>query len=119
MHHLYRQEKFLNMKIINPKSSEIDWELLIEDENERNLTKKVYENIDNIENYKKNHPNIPEKIYKKAESILKYGLKDKYLICGKTDIFEELYVSDNMTHIVFIVCGLLFFYGKMIIENYL
>ena len=119
MYHLFRQEQFLNMQFYIPKSNEIDWELLVEDENERNLIKNVYENIDNIEDYKVNHPNIPEKIYRKAESILKYGIKDKYLICEKSDIFEELFASNNMNHIIFIVCGLLFFYGKIFIENYL
>lgn len=119
MYHLFRQEKFLNMQFYIPKSNEIDWELLIEDENERNLTKKVYENINNIEDYRRNHPNISEKIYKKAESISKYGIKDKYLIHEKPDIFEELFASDNMNHVIFIVYGLLFFYGKIFIENYL
>ena len=119
MYHLFRQEQFLNMQFYIPKSNEIDWELLIEDENERNLTKKVYENINNIEDYRRNHPNISEKIYKKAELISKYGIKDKYLIHKKPDIFEELFASDNMNHVIFIVCGLLFFYGKIFIENYL
>jgi hypothetical protein len=119
MYHLFRQEKFLNIKYYIPKSDEIDWELFIKDENERNLIKEIYENINYIEDYKSKHPDIPEKIYKKAESILKYGVKDKYLICEKPDIFEELFSSDNMTHVIFIACGLLFFYGKIFIENYL
>jgi hypothetical protein len=119
MYHLLRQNKFFNMSVYIPKSDEIDWDLLIFDENERNLTKDVYENIEFIEDYKANHPDIPEKIYKKAESILQYGVKDKYLIYEKPDIFEELFASDNMTHVIFIACGLLFFYGKIFIDNYL
>jgi hypothetical protein len=107
------------MNFYIPKSDEIDWEYMIQDENERNLTKEVYENIDCIEDYRVNHPDISEKIYKKAEFILKYGVKDKYLINEKKSVFEELYASDNMTHVIFIACGLIFFYGKMIIEYYL
>lgn len=119
MHYSFHKERFLNMKYYIPKSDEIDWDLLIFDENERELTREVYENIDKIEDYKANHPDIPEKIYKKAESILQYGVKDKYLIYEKPDIFEELFASDNMTHVIFIACGLLFFYGKIFIDNYL
>jgi hypothetical protein len=107
------------MKLYIPKSDEIDWELLIEDVHERNLTKNVYENIDFIEDYKANNPDIPEKIYKKIESILKYGVKDKYLIYDKPCVLEELYDSDNITHVIFIACGLLFFYGKIFIDYYL
>ena len=35
------------------------------------------------------------------------------------DNFEELYASNNITPVICIACGLLFFYGKMIIEYYL
>jgi hypothetical protein len=116
MFRYYYQEKLTNMPVYIPKSDEIDWEMFIQDENERELTKEVYENIDE---YRENHPDIPEKIYKKAQSISKWGVKDKYLICEKPCIFEELYASDNITPVICIACGLLFFYGKMIIEYYL
>ena len=119
MFRYYHQEKLTNIAIYIPESDEIDWEMFIEDENERELTREVYENIDKIEEYRANHPDIPEKIYKKAESISKYGVKDKYLLCEKPCILDELYASDNMTSITFIACSLLFFYGKMIIEYYL
>ena len=109
----YHQEKLVNMPIYIPESDEIDWEMLIHDENDRELTREVYENIEKIDEYRANHPEIPEKIYKKAQSISKWGVKDKYLLCEKPCILDELYASDNMIHIVFIVCGLLFFYGKM------
>ena len=108
----YHQEKLANMSIYIPESDEIDWEMFIEDENDRELTREVYENIKKIDEYRENYPDIPEKIYKKAESISKYG----YI---KPCIFEELYASDNMAPVIFIACGLLFFYGKMIIEYYL
>jgi hypothetical protein len=116
MYHLFRQDKFLNMPLYIPKSDEIDWELLILDENDRNLTKEVYENIDYIEKYKVNHPNIPDNIYKKAQSILKYGVQNKYLIYEKPSIIDELFESEDMTSITFIACGLLFFYGKIFLE---
>jgi hypothetical protein len=90
----------------NPsESDEIDWEMFIEDENERELTREVYKNI-------ANHPDIPDKIYKKAEFMSKY----EYI---KPCVLDELYASDNMTPVICIACGLLFFYGKMIIEYYL
>jgi hypothetical protein len=107
------------MPIYIPESDEIDWEMFIQDKNDRELTREVYENMDKIDEYRENHPDIPEKIYKKAQSISKYGVKDKYLIYEKPCILDELYASDNMTHIICIACGLLFFYGKMIIEYYL
>lgn len=118
MFRYYKQEKLTNMPIYIPESDEIDWEMFIQDKNERELTKEVYENIDKIDKYRKNHPDIPDKIYKNAESILKHGVKDKYLIFEKPSIIDELYASDNMTSITFIAFGLLFFYGKMIIEYY-
>ena len=117
MHYSFNKERFLNMKYYIPKSDEIDWEMLINDENERELTREVYENINQIDEYRKNHPDIPEKIYLKVKSISKNGVKDKYLLCEKPCIFEELYASDNMTHVIFIACGLLFFYGKMFFFN--
>ena len=101
------------MSIYIPESDEIDWEMFIQDDNERELTKKVYENIDKIDEYRENHPEIPEKIYKKAEFISKNGVNDKYIICGKPCILDDLYSSNNMIHVIFIVCGLLFFYGKL------
>ncbi len=107
------------MSIYIPESDEIDWEMFIQDENDRELTREVYENMDKIDEYRENHPEIPEKIYKKVQSISKYGVKDKYLICEKPFIIDEIYASDNMTHVTFIACSLLFFYGKMIIEYYL
>ena len=55
-----------------------------------------------------NDPDIPEK----AQSISKWG----YV---KPCILDELYASDNITPVICIACGLLFFYGKMIIEYYL
>jgi len=119
MFRYYHQEKLVNMPIYIPESDEIDWEMFIQDENERELTREVYENIDKIDEYRENRPDIPEKIYKKAESISKNGIKDKYLICEKPCILDEIYASDNMTSITFIACSLLFFYGKMIIEYYL
>ena len=118
MFRYYYQENLSNMKIYIPKSDEIDWEMLIEDENERNLTKEVYENMDHIEDYMDNHQDIPENIYKKALNIYKYGVKDKYLIYDKPCIFEELYASDNMIHVIFIACGLMFFYGRIIFNYY-
>ena len=118
MFRYYHQEKLVNMPIYIPESDEIDWEMFIQDENERELTREVYENIGKIDEYMANHPEIPEKIYKKAQSISKYGVKDKYLICEKPSIIDEIYASDNMTHVTFIACSLLFFYGKMIIEYY-
>jgi len=39
--------------------------------------------------------------------------------CIKKCVFEELYASDNISHVIFIACGLLFFYGKIFIDNYL
>lgn len=119
MFRYYHQEKLTNMSVYIPKSDEIDWEMFIQDDNDRELTREVYENMDKIDEYMANHPDIPEKIYKKAQSISKYGVKDKYLICEKPCIFEELYESDNITPVICIACGLLFFYGKMIIEYYL
>ena len=101
------------MPIYIPESDEIDWEMFIHDENERELTREVYENIDKIDEYRENHPDIPEKIYKKVEFISKNGVKDKYLICEKPCVLEELFASDNMTHVLFIACGLIFFYGKL------
>jgi hypothetical protein len=118
MFRYYYQEKITNMPIYIPESNEIDWEMFIQDENDRELTKEVYKNINHIEDYKVNHPDIPDKIYKKAESISKYGIKDKYLIYEKPFIFEELFAPDNMTLVICIACGLLFFYGKIIIEYY-
>ena len=97
------------MPIYIPESDEIDWEMFIQDKNDRELTREVYENMEN-------HPDIPEKIYKKAQSISKYGVQNN---CEKPCIFEELYASDNITPVICIACGLLFFYGKMIIEYYL
>jgi len=119
MFRYYHQEKLVNMPIYIPESDEIDWEMFIQDENERELTREVYENMGKIDEYRENHPDIPEKIYKKAQSISKWGVKDKYLICEKPCIIDEIYASDNMTHVTFIACSLLFFYGKMIIEYYL
>ena len=116
MYHLFRQDKFLNMHVYIPKSYEIDWELLISDENERRLTKEVYENINNIEDYRVTHPNIPDKIYKKIWSISKYGVQNKYLKYEKLSIIDELFESEDMTSITFIACGLLFFYGKNFLE---
>ncbi len=86
------------MPIYILESDEIDWEMFIQDENDR-------ENM-------ANHPDIP----KKAQSISKYGVQNN---CEKPCIFEELYASDNITPVICIACGLLFFYGKMIIEYYL
>jgi len=94
----YYQETLTNMPIYIPESDEIDWEMFIQDENDR-------ENM-------ANHPDIP----KKAQSISKYGVQNN---CEKPCIFEELYASDNITPVICIACGLLFFYGKMIIEYYL
>jgi hypothetical protein len=119
MFRYYHQEKLVNMPIYIPESDEIDWEMFIQDENERELTREVYENISKIDEYRVNHPEIPEKIYKKAQSISKWGVKDKYLIYEKPCILDEIYASDNMTSITFIACSLLYFYGKMIIEYYL
>jgi len=119
MFRYYHQEKLVNMPIYIPESDEINWEMFIEDENERKLTREVYENINKIDKYRENHRDIPEKIYKKAESISKHGVNYKYIICGKPCILDELYASDNITPVIFIACGLLFFYGKMIIEYYL
>jgi hypothetical protein len=116
MFRYYHQEKLTNMSVYIPESDEIDWEMFIQDENERELTREVYENIGKIDEYRENHPDIPEKIYKKAQSISKWGVKDKYLICEKPCIIDEIYASDNMTHVTFIACSLLFFYGKMILE---
>lgn len=111
--------RYYYQEIYIPKSDEIDWEMFIQDENDRELTRKVYENIGKIDEYRVNHPDIPEKIYRKAESISKHGVIDKYIICVKPCILDELYASDNMTPVICIACGLLFFYGKMIIEYYL
>jgi hypothetical protein len=119
MYHLFRQDKFLNMPIYILKSDEIDWELLIPDENERNLTKEAYENLNNIEDYKINNPNIPDKIYKKAQSIHKYGVQNKYLKYEQPSIIDELFESNDMTCIIFIACGVMFFYGKILLEYYL
>ena len=83
-----------------PKSDEIDWEMFIQDENDR-------ENIGKIDEYRENHPDIPQK----AQSISKYGHV-------KPCILDELYASDNMTHVICIACGLLFFYGKIFLEYY-
>jgi cAMP phosphodiesterase len=116
MYHLFRQDKFLNMPLYIPKSDEIDWELLILDENDRQLTKEVYENINNIENYRLTHPNIPDNIYKKAMSISKCGVQNKYLKYEKPSIIDELFKSEDMTSITFVACGLLFFYGKILLE---
>ena len=113
MFRYYHQEKLVNMPIYIPESDEIDWEMFIEDENERKLTREVYENIKKIDEYRESHPDIPEKIYKKAEFISKNGVNYKYIICGKPCILDELYASDNIIHVIFIVCGLIFFYGKL------
>ncbi len=99
------------MPIYIPESDEIDWEMFIQDENERELTREVYENIDKIDKYRENHPEIPQK----AQSISKYGVQNKY---EKPSIIDEIYASDNMTHVTFIACSLLFFYGKMFLEYY-
>lgn len=101
------------MSFYIPESDEIDWEMFIQDDNDRELTREVYENIDHIDEYRVNHPDIPEKIYRKAESISKNGVKDKYLIGEKPCVLEELFASDNMIHVLFIACGLIFFYGKI------
>ena len=116
MFRYYYQETLTNMPIYIPESDEIDWEMFIQDENDRELTREVYENIDHIDEYRANHPDIPEKIYKKAQSISKYGVQNN---CEKPCILDELYASDNITPVICIACGLLFFYGKMIIEYYL
>lgn len=116
MYHLFRQYKFLNMPVYIPKSDEIDWELLILDENERQLTKEVYENINNIEDFKLSHLNIPDKVYKKAYSINTCGVQNKYLKYEHPSIIDELFKSEDMTSITFIACGLLFFYGKIFLE---
>jgi len=100
--------RYYYQEIYIPESDEIDWEMFIQDENDRELTKEVYENIGKIDEYRENHPDIPQK----AQSISKYG----YV---KPCILDELYASDNMTPVICIVFGLLFFYGKMIIEYYL
>ena len=50
--------------------------------------------------------------------FLSIFLTPKYLICEKPSIIEEIYASDNMTHVTFIACSLLFFYGKMFLEYY-
>jgi len=42
------------MSIYIPESDEIDWEMFILDENERELTRKLYENINQIDEYRKN-----------------------------------------------------------------
>jgi len=42
------------MSIYIPESDEIDWEMFILDENERELTRKFYENINQIDEYRKN-----------------------------------------------------------------
>ena len=117
MFRYYYQEKLTNMPIYIPESDEIDWEMFIEDEHERELTREVYENINQIDEYRKNHPDIPEKIYLKVKSISKNGVKDKYLLCEKPCVLDELFASDNMIHVIFIACGLLFFYGKMFFFN--
>ena len=46
------------MPIYIPESEKIDWKMFIEDEHERELTKEVYENINQIDEYRKNHPEI-------------------------------------------------------------
>jgi len=66
------------MPIYIPESDEIDWEMFIQDENDRELTREVYENIGKIDEYRANHPDIPEKIYKKVQLISKYGVEIKY-----------------------------------------
>jgi len=121
MYHLFSQEKLLNISIYIPKSYEINWELFIKDENERNLIKEIYEKIDNIDdinNYKKNNPDIEEKIYQKLYSIYKCGIRDKYLKYDNPSIIDEFFKSDNITRITFIAFGLLFFYGKIIFEYF-
>lgn len=96
------------MPIYIPESDKIDWEMFIEDEYERELTRKLYENINQIDEYRKNHPEISEKIYIKVKSICKYGIKDKYLLSEKPSV-----LPDNMIHALFIACGLIFLFGKM------
>lgn len=113
MLHYYRQEKIINKPFYIPLSNEINWEMFIQDKNERELTKEIYENIGKIDEYMMNKPNIPEKIYENVYFISKYGVKDKYLI------YEKPFGFYNITPVICIACGLLFFYGKIFIEYYL
>jgi hypothetical protein len=96
------------MPIYIPESDEIDWEMFIEDKNERELTREVYENINQIDEYRENHPDIPEKIYIKVKSIYKHGIEDEYLLSEKRSV-----LPDNMIHTLFIACILIFLFGKM------
>jgi len=118
MYHLFCQEKLLNMSVYIPKSNEIDWELLIEDENERNLTKEIYEEIDNIDEYKKNNPDIPEKIFQKAYSISRCGVPNKYLKYYNPNFIEELFESEDIVRVSFIGVGLLIFFTKGVFEYF-
>jgi len=74
------------MTIYILKSDEIDWELLILD---------------------MNNPNISDRIYKKAFLIKKYE---------QPSIIDELFKLEDITNITFVACGLLFFYGKILLE---
>lgn len=71
--------------------------------------------------YQENHPESDEidweMLIQDESKIDEYP--EKIYRHEKPCVFEELYASDNMTHVICIVCGLLFFYGKMIIEYYL
>jgi hypothetical protein len=96
------------MPIYIPESDKIDWEMFIEDENECKLTRKLYENINQIDEYRENHSDNPEKIYIKVKSICKNGIEDKYLLIEKPSV-----LPDNMIHVLFIACGLIFLFGKM------
>lgn len=51
MFRYYYQEKLTNMSVYIPKSDEIDWEMFIQDDNDRELTREVYENIGKIDEY--------------------------------------------------------------------
>jgi hypothetical protein len=121
MIHLFYQEKLLNMSVYIPKSYEIDWELFIQDENERNLTKELYEKIDNIDQideYKANNPDIPEKIFKYVYAISNCGVADKYLKYNHPTFIEELFESEDIVRISFIGVGLLVFFTKGIFEYF-
>lgn len=121
MYHLFYQEKLLNMSEYIPKSDEIDWELLIKDENDRNLTKEIYEKIaqiDQIDEYKANNPDIPEKIYKKAYSISKCGVAEKYLKYNHPTFIEELFESEDIVRVSFIGVELLVFFAKGVFQYF-
>lgn len=124
MIHLFYQEYILNKSVHIPETKEIDWELFIQDENERNLTKEIYDEIsttkqwNDIDEYINKNLDIPDKILKNIYAISKRGIEDKYLKYNHPTVFEELFESEDMVRVSFIGFGLAFFFVKGVFQYF-